>query len=42
MIPDVFRTVGNVTMDVAVTKVAARGVAPLGPEDEPATDGVAP
>jgi Na+/H+-dicarboxylate symporter len=38
-IPDTFRTIGNVTMDVAVTAVATRG------ETEPAervTDGVAP
>jgi proton glutamate symport protein len=42
MMPDVVRTVGNVTMDVAVTKVAARGEMALGPVDEPATDGVAP
>lgn len=42
MMPDVVRTVGNVTMDVAVTKVATRGTQALGLDGEPDTDGVAP
>jgi Na+/H+-dicarboxylate symporter len=41
MLPDLVRTVGNVTMDVAVTTVAARGV-PAVPGEHAATDGVAP
>ncbi|HJQ16228.1 MAG TPA: cation:dicarboxylase symporter family transporter [Allosphingosinicella sp.] len=40
VLPDIIRTVGNVTMDVAVTLVAARGVEPRG--EVRATDGVAP
>ena len=42
MIPDVVRTVGNVTMDVAVTGIAAPREAPRPGAAEPSTDGVAP
>src|SRR5512139_33952 len=40
MMPDIVRTVGNVTMDIAVTTIAARGVGEG--QAEPVTDGVAP
>jgi Na+/H+-dicarboxylate symporter len=40
-LPDTMRTVGNVTMDVAVTTVAARGEPPL-PGETRDTDGVTP
>jgi Na+/H+-dicarboxylate symporter len=40
-VPDTMRTIGNVTMDVAVTTVAARGEPAL-PGEERATDGVTP
>lgn len=42
MIPDVMRTVGNVSMDVAVTKIASRGEPPVASDAVHATDGVAP
>ena len=41
MMPDIVRTVGNVTMDIAVTTVAARGLDEAG-EAGPVTDGLAP
>ena len=40
VMPDIFRTVGNVTMDVAVTLIAARGAEGRGKART--TDGVAP
>lgn len=41
VIPDIMRTVGNVSMDVAVTAIAARGEEELAGEERK-TDGVAP